>query len=219
MTALARLSDSDARLPIVYEQARTAIAECEKIDECKDWADKAEALASYARQRDDDTLFNAAMRIKGRATRRCGELLKEIEPAPGKRTDREPSAGAGTRSRAAVKAGLSTRQRVQALRVASVPEEDFEELVERERPATVTELAKRGTRSSSAHLKGRDPKDFQASIRGEGALRAVVRAVEDLDPRAVARGALAPTRARMLAEARAAIEWLEGLVEVLEERR
>ena len=41
---------STARLPAAYEAASRAIAECERIDECKDWSDKAAALASYARQ-------------------------------------------------------------------------------------------------------------------------------------------------------------------------
>jgi hypothetical protein len=77
-------------------------------------------------------------RIKGRAIRRCGELLKQIAPQPGKRTDIQPSAATGTRLKAAVDAGLSKRQQVQALRVASVPQATFEAMVERPKPATVT---------------------------------------------------------------------------------
>ena len=30
---------------------------CSSLDECKEWADKAAALASYGKQMDDDTLF------------------------------------------------------------------------------------------------------------------------------------------------------------------
>ncbi len=40
----------DARLPRTYEAAKAALSECQQVDECKDWADKAAALASYARQ-------------------------------------------------------------------------------------------------------------------------------------------------------------------------
>ena len=43
-----------ARLPVAYEQAKVALAACAKIDECRDWADRAKALASYAKQADDD---------------------------------------------------------------------------------------------------------------------------------------------------------------------
>src|SRR6516165_5724503 len=78
-----------ARLPSTYESAKTALAECHRIDECKDWADRAEALASYARQAKDDELRRMADRIQARAIHRAGELLKEIPPAPGVRTDLE----------------------------------------------------------------------------------------------------------------------------------
>lgn len=69
----------NAPLPARYEQARTHLAQCVEIDECQDWADKAAALASYARQADDKTLENYAMRIRARAIRRAGELLKEYD--------------------------------------------------------------------------------------------------------------------------------------------
>jgi hypothetical protein len=73
---------SDARLPATYEQAKAALAQCSRIDECQEWANKAEALASYARQADDDTLRKLADRIQGRAVRRCGELLKLYQTGP-----------------------------------------------------------------------------------------------------------------------------------------
>ncbi len=78
----------DAPLPIVYERATKALAECARIDECQDWANKAKALASYARQSKDDTLRKMADRIQARAIRRCGELLKQVEAGQGSRTDR-----------------------------------------------------------------------------------------------------------------------------------
>lgn len=72
-----------ASLPATYERAKQALSECVKLDECKDWADKAQAMASYARQAKDDSLYKQALRIQARAIRRCGELLKQIEPARG----------------------------------------------------------------------------------------------------------------------------------------
>ena len=98
----------------------------------KDWADKAEALASYARQSKDDHLRKMADRIQARAVRRCGVLLKEIESAKGKRTDLQPTEGDHSKSRkeAAREAGLSEHQQNTALRVANVPAEQFEEAVE-----------------------------------------------------------------------------------------
>ncbi len=53
-----------AKLPASYDAARAALAKCDRIDECQDWANKAEALASYARMADDDTLRKHADRIR-----------------------------------------------------------------------------------------------------------------------------------------------------------
>jgi hypothetical protein len=70
--------------PVIRRDNGTALATCAKIDECKNWADKAEALASYAKQANDRDLHVMADRIQARAIRREGELLEEIESARGK---------------------------------------------------------------------------------------------------------------------------------------
>lgn len=144
-------SRSDPQLPQKYEAARAAIAECHRIDECKTWSDKAAALASYARQANDDTLRVMAVRIQDRAIRRAGELLKQIEPGQGARTDLGP---VPTRGDAAREAGLSDRQRKTALRVAAIPEAEFNRQVESERPPTVTKLADQGR---TQRVRERDP--------------------------------------------------------------
>jgi len=102
------------------------------------------ALASYAKQSHDDDLYTMAIQIKVRAIDRCGELLNEIEPAQGKRTDLQLRDGDGPKSRkdAAQQAGLSERQKKIALRVHNVPRDQFEALVESDEPPTVTECRK-----------------------------------------------------------------------------
>jgi hypothetical protein len=87
------------------------------------------------------------------ALTRCGELLKEIEP---KHTDRPIRNGASSvpnsRKSAATTAGLSERQRKTALCLASVPKQEREELIESDKPPTVDELAKKGTKQKPRPL-------------------------------------------------------------------
>ena len=69
--------------------------------------------------------------IRDRAIRRCGELLKQIEPGQGARDGkREAGARPPLREDAARESGLSPHQAKQAIRVANVPAEDFERQVE-----------------------------------------------------------------------------------------
>lgn len=143
---------SNARLPQSYENARQALANCYSIDECKDWADKAQALASYAKQADDDTLYKTAARIQGRASRRVGELLKHFNTGPngGRPTKNNDGAVTVSQRQAAQQAGLSERQRVTAVRVANVPEDEFNRQIESDNPPTVTKLAEQGVKRREA---------------------------------------------------------------------
>jgi hypothetical protein len=167
----------NAKLPSTYEGARAALAQCTRIDECQDWADKAEALASYAKQAQDDGLRKMADRIQARAIRRCGELLKQI--ASGSKQNlvqyREDGAVPSvTRTQAADEAGLSERQRKTAIRVSRVPDAEFEDAVESDEPATVTALAERGTQKlgkEAAIRAMRERAAAEAEARSAGANR------------------------------------------------
>lgn len=106
-----------------------------------------------------------AVRIRARAIRRAGELIKQIEPQKGARTDLQPADGGDSklmRSEVAKRAGMSERQQVTAVRVANIPERDFAAQVESSNPPTLTELARQGTQKREAPpdpetwLKGRD---------------------------------------------------------------
>src|SRR4051812_7296901 len=105
-------------------------------------------------------------RIKARAIERCGELLAEIAPASGSRTDLrvgdiEPQDGAVprlTRKDAARGACLSDHQRVTALRVANVPKEQFDALVDSRAqpvlPGAAMRRARHPQRSGEARGRG-----------------------------------------------------------------
>ena len=65
MNLPAGINLATARLPQTYEAARTALANCARIDECKQWADRAAAIAAYVRTADDMALQDMATRIQG----------------------------------------------------------------------------------------------------------------------------------------------------------
>ena len=163
---------SQASLPETYTNAKTALAECSQVDECQSWADKAEALASYARQAEDEQLRKMADRIQARAIRRCGELLKQIPDGrdQGRNQYKEDWEGTRpTRSEAATDAGLSPHQKKQAVRTANVPDDEFEQAVESEKPPTVTKLAEQGTKKRNiVDLGDRDPNTFNKAIHFVG---------------------------------------------------
>jgi hypothetical protein len=160
--AIATLTTPDTvRLPVSYTRARDALTRCDALDECIGWSNKAEALASYAKQARDESLRLMAGRIHDRAVRRAGELLDAIPMQPGTGRADRPTVGPLSRTATARAAGMSEHQQVQAVRVARVPAVEFERLVESPTPPTVTELARRGRKSkaTSTPTRGRPPKE------------------------------------------------------------
>ena len=118
-----------------YDAAKRSIAECESVDEVKPWADKAAALAAYARQADDPELEAWARRIRLRATKRIGEISAGLEttgkPGPeGKirshRWERRLKSRGPPRSRHLKDCSVANR----AEKLAAIPEDEFERAVE-----------------------------------------------------------------------------------------
>lgn len=181
MNMLPTITPSQARLPRTYEAAREALATCQDIDECKEWADKAAALASYAKQAEDETLLKMAARIKARATRRAGELLTQIDAAHGanqniKVGDRHI---VQTRTDAAREAGMSPHQQKQAVRIAAVPEAEFERQVESQTPPTLSQLAQQGVKPRPVlDLRGRDPRQFNRALHFIGTFENYAKEIE-----------------------------------------
>jgi len=191
----------DAKLPEKYEAAKIAIRECSRLDECKEWTDRSAALASYARQSEDKELEKTAMRIRARACRRCGELLKEIEKAQGGDRKSKGRQVPFDRKQAAKKAGLSPDKAKQSIRVANVHEEDFEEQLESDDPPTLTDLAKQGRKKSAQkpiyERLGITKKAFQAGMYFRGALRDMAQECKKYDPKNIAEGSTARDRPLM----------------------
>lgn len=165
------INTANAVLPKSYEHAKVALANCENLDECQDWADKAAALASYAKQANDDQLEKMAIRIRARAVRRAGELLKQFDDR-GRPPENSVATGTNYSQReAAENAGMSKRQQVTAVRVANVPEPVFTEQVESPKPPTISQLAQQGIKPRPlVDLKGRDPHEFNLEMHYVGAV-------------------------------------------------
>jgi hypothetical protein len=189
----------DAWLPENYVKARTAISECDSIDECLSISDKAAALASYARQARDKTLEDSCKRIYARATQRAGELLKEQKASKGGRPSKKTKAGtrpssetgadahpSSSRKAAAQAAGMSDHQRKTALRVAAVPKDEFEKKVESNNPPSVTELAELGTKHIA---KDDDAQEFASSIQARRTLHQMAEIAKRSDAEVMVRGA------------------------------
>lgn len=141
-----------AALPGMYEQAKADLAQCVEVDECKAWADKAEAIRSYARQANDEDLMHAAMKIKSRAVERLGSLIGNLEKYRGGRPKLADGPQPVTpRQEARDLAGVSKDQAEQAeavARFAASEPDRYERMVESSKPATITALAKEGRRKS-----------------------------------------------------------------------
>jgi hypothetical protein len=122
-----------------YEAARTALAECHRVDEVKDIRDKAEAMAAYARQAKDQEMILWATEIKVRAERKAGEMLTEMArtgeravQGDGPKFDRGNSSIAELvtdRPKTLEELGVSKRESHRWQSLASMSDEHFETAV------------------------------------------------------------------------------------------
>jgi hypothetical protein len=180
---LTQVSIVNAQLPERYEAAKNALAECSRIDECKDWADKAIALASYARQSQDDQLEKLAFRIKSRAIRRARELMKQFQVKSGIGRPKKVNGGGNapiSQRQAAAAAGFSKDQEKYAKRIGDIPEEDFERAIESDNPR----------QAISEILTSDKPSGFKDATQAMGALKEFALFCKQHDPGEIAGGVL-----------------------------
>jgi hypothetical protein len=195
---------SEDQMPATYQRAKTALAECSTTDECKDWKDKALALAAYAKQANDDALLVMANRIKARAVHRAGELFNQIPPSTGHNLPNVEGRGASPfgREQAARDAGWSQDQRKQAQRIANIPRDDFERAVESDNPPTLTELAGRARKN---------PEAMRATSLLLGEAKQFAKFCETQDPTELVPALAEHEMAALLSHAQTIVEWLSKL--------
>ncbi len=117
---------------IKYDAMCTAIAECERVDEVKEIRDKSLALQTYFKLSKNYTAERQAIKVRIRAERRAGQLLKESDRATGQETGGKKSLG-GRRERppnqpkTLKEQGITKDESSRFQKLAEVPEALFEE--------------------------------------------------------------------------------------------
>jgi hypothetical protein len=145
-----RLRNAPA-IPVVYEEACTALANVVTILDAKHFSDKAEALATWARIFKSEKAAIEAKRLKLQAFRKMGQLADELRPIAPTKTNEErgrnyrekikagspPSSCKGGAPLGAksvlLKNGLSNSVATAALRMARATEKEFNEALENPR--------------------------------------------------------------------------------------
>lgn len=151
-----------------YEQARTALAECARIDEASEIRDKAAALAAYSRQRDDRELEVWVREIHLRACVRIGELSRDLDQAQTVRqadgaTVRLP-AGGKSKAAALADAGISTSTAQRYEELAGGREEQAQAAGRAAMEAYFTRSRAEGAPPTMAGLRGAVRDAVQATI-------------------------------------------------------
>lgn len=122
-TQLARAPATDVTLPR-YDDMCRAIAEAHRVDEAKDYRDKAEALRAYAKQANNRDAEVQFAEIKVRAEIKCGELLRDMAER-GERAAGRPEKESQPATLSSL--GLSRDESSRFQQAASAPREAVEE--------------------------------------------------------------------------------------------
>ena len=125
---------------IKYNAACQALAVAKQTDEVKDIRDKAEAMRAYAHQAKNRQMEIDATEIRIRAERRLGELIKAQKETVGLRAgardiaERDGLRGSATELRKDIPtlsdSGISKKLSSHAQKVASIPDDEFEDIVD-----------------------------------------------------------------------------------------
>ncbi|MGH8498024.1 MAG: hypothetical protein ACRERV_04330 [Methylococcales bacterium] len=109
-----------------YDHAPTPLQAVVTLDEAKQIKDQSEALAHYARQRNDVDTEIWVAEIKMRAARRIGEISKGLETNERARADLRSSGGTQTKTESLKQAEISKTGVIRYEKLAEIPEADFE---------------------------------------------------------------------------------------------
>lgn len=189
-------------VPVEYESAVKALAECITLDEAKYWDNKADALAAWAKIYHSPDAERKARQLKLHAYRRMGELAEELRPSR-RKAGKYFLPGGESLLR---EIGLNESKAKQAVRLRKIPPKEFEALVNKPTPpAPYSLLAHSPTKSEAWNSFTRpvnSPMSWRTYCRGN-------------DARSLARGMVADeaqSARRIVVEI---TEWLDAFEQAL----
>jgi len=138
----------NASVPVVYEEACKALAACSTIDEGKYWADKAEALAAWAKIYKSDKAAVEAKRLKLHAYRRMGQIAEELRPtvSPSGTKGKQGASGRTNGALSLVKEhGFNQTKAGKIMAISRIPDDAFKKAVSSANPPGINLAAGMGT--------------------------------------------------------------------------
>jgi hypothetical protein len=163
---------------VLFERARSTLAKASTVDEVQKIRNQAVAIAAYARMANDDHLEINARKIRLRASRRLGEMLKEQKEKHGLNKGGRPSKTGLTDKPLSPPTlesqGIDKNLLHEAHTLAAMPEQEFEAALDAPKPP------RKPHRSQSPVLQSNSVEHYTPARYIESA-RKVLETI-DLDP-------------------------------------
>ena len=173
-----------AIVPLEYTKAVAALKRCQSIDDAKQWAGKAEALAAWAKIYKQDQAGKEARRLKLHAHRKMGELAEALRP-----TDVKPKPGKGRRPGAASllqEDGLSQKYARHSLALSRATDEEFDQVVQEARGMAVSAERFKGRGAGGGRPCGTEAYRWLTGLEAGPRLVTALSQLRTRDPREVA---------------------------------